>query len=72
MTEHENRDDSDSVEHIVLSSEYSGPERREKERRGKTDRRGEHRTDGKISRRTGKGRRKGEKIGLFLSDMSKK
>ncbi len=55
-----------------MSSKYSGSERRRKERRATTDRRGVHRADGKLSRRSGKGRRKGEKIGLFLRDVAKK
>lgn len=77
MIERDDRNRSDSAEQAVISRKYSGAERRGKERRGKerrgqSDRRGEYRTDGKLSRRTGKGRRKGEKIGLFLRDVAKK
>lgn len=72
MLESEERSRLHATEEIVISSKYSGAERRRRERRAKADRRDVHRTDGKISRRSGKGRRKGERIGLFLKDVAKR
>lgn len=59
-----------STESYVISSSYSGRERRLGERRNTDDRRGETRLEGKLPRRSGKGRRKGERLGLFLRDLA--
>ena len=58
------------TESYVISSSYAGPERRLGERRSTDDRRGESRLEGKLPRRSGKGRRKGERLGLFLRDLA--
>lgn len=62
----------DPTESVVLSSKYSGPERRADERRHISSRRKEARVEGKLDRRSGKGRRNGEQLGLFLRDLAKK
>jgi hypothetical protein len=58
------------AESYVISTSYTGPERRLRERREYDDRRGESRLEGKLPRRSGKGRRKGERLGLFLRDLA--
>ena len=63
---------STSADTYVISSSYSGPERRNGERRETDDRRGESRLEGKLPRRSGKGRRKSERLGLFLRDLTER
>ncbi len=55
-----------------MASTHSGPNRRKRQRRDASDRRDVHRADGKVPRRSGKGRRKGEKFGLHLKDLAQK
>ena len=54
-----------------MSVSYSGPERRGGERRQCADRRKLSRVEGKLPRRSGKGRRKGEQFGLFLKGVGR-
>ena len=72
MLESEDRTRTNSAGPMGKPSKYSDTERRKGERRDRTDRRDVHRLEGKVSRRTGRGRRKGEKFGLFLKDVAKK
>lgn len=72
MLESEDRTRTDSVWHMGKSAKYIDNDRRKGERRKGSDRRVTHRLEGKVLRRTGRGRRKGEKFGLFLKDVVKK